>query len=57
LLFRNIFLKNNRVKLGDLGLAHSLESITSTFKAGGTPCYMAPEVITEKGYFLKSDLW
>ncbi|XP_052818939.1 serine/threonine-protein kinase Nek11-like isoform X4 [Mya arenaria] len=55
---RNIFLKNNRVKIGDFGISRILMGTTdlaSTFT--GTPYYMSPEVLKHEGYNSKSDVW
>ncbi|XP_060557287.1 serine/threonine-protein kinase Nek11-like isoform X3 [Ruditapes philippinarum] len=55
---RNIFLKKNRVKIGDFGISRILMGTTdlaSTFT--GTPYYMSPEVLKHEGYNSKSDVW
>lgn len=55
---RNIFLKNNFIKLGDLGISRILmgtSDIATTFT--GTPYYMSPEVLKHEGYKYKSDIW
>jgi len=55
----NIFLtKDNKVKIGDLGVAKILESLENfaTSKVG-TPYYLSPEVCEEKPYNDKSDIW
>ena len=45
-------------KLGDLGLGRSLSKETiKAFSRVGTPLYMSPEVINNKGYDFKSDNW
>uniref|UniRef100_UPI00398EB0D9 serine/threonine-protein kinase PLK2-like n=1 Tax=Pristiophorus japonicus TaxID=55135 RepID=UPI00398EB0D9 len=53
----NLFVnKNMEVKIGDFGLATKLEEQ----KRGvicGTPCYLAPEVISMKRHVYKSDIW
>ena len=42
----------------DLGTAKFLKSKTQrTFTTIGTPHYMAPEIISGKGYTLHVDLW
>ncbi|KAI0085015.1 kinase-like domain-containing protein [Irpex rosettiformis] len=55
----NVFLsQSNTVKLGDFGLSKALSS--STFFAQtyvGTPYYMSPELMQEKSYDSKSDIW
>jgi len=55
----NIFLtKDNKVKLGDLGVAKILESLENfaTSKVG-TPYYLSPEVCEDRPYNYKSDIW
>ncbi|XP_038069703.1 serine/threonine-protein kinase Nek11-like isoform X2 [Patiria miniata] len=55
---RNIFLKNNMIKIGDFGISRVLMGTTdmaSTFT--GTPYYMSPEVLKHEGYNSKSDIW
>lgn len=56
--YRNIFLKNNVVKIGDFGISRILMGTTdfaSTFV--GTPYFMSPEVLKHEGYNSKSDVW
>jgi len=55
----NIFLtKDNKIKLGDLGVAKILEDpenfVTSKV---GTPYYLSPEVCEDRPYNNKSDIW
>lgn len=55
----NIFLtKDNRIKLGDFGIATTL---TSTFEKArtiiGSPYYLSPEIIDNKPYNMKTDMW
>ncbi|GFN79182.1 serine/threonine-protein kinase nek11 [Plakobranchus ocellatus] len=55
---RNIFIRNNRMKIGDFGISRILMGTTdmaSTFT--GTPYYMSPEVLKHEGYNSKSDVW
>ena len=55
----NIFLtKENKVKIGDLGVAKILESLENfaTSKVG-TPYYLSPEVCEDRPYNNKSDIW
>ncbi|XP_055955396.1 serine/threonine-protein kinase Nek11-like isoform X1 [Patella vulgata] len=55
---RNIFLRKNKVKIGDFGISRILMSASdyaSTFT--GTPFYMSPEVLKHEGYNSKSDIW
>jgi len=54
----NIFLmKDERVRIGDLGVAKVLNqnSFANTFV--GTPYYLSPEICEEKPYNEKSDIW
>ena len=54
----NIFLmKDERVRIGDLGVAKILNqnSFANTFV--GTPYYLSPEICEEKPYNEKSDIW
>jgi non-specific serine/threonine protein kinase/NIMA (never in mitosis gene a)-related kinase len=55
---QNIFLKNERVKLGDFGIAKVLDG-TKDFANTciGTPYYMSPELFKNKPYSYKSDVW
>ncbi|XP_067102110.1 serine/threonine-protein kinase DCLK1b isoform X2 [Osmerus mordax] len=43
------------LKLGDFGLATLVEG--PLFNICGTPTYVAPEIIAEKGYGMKIDIW
>ncbi|KAJ3871710.1 kinase-like domain-containing protein [Lentinula edodes] len=53
-----IFLdENNSVKLGDFGLSKSLLQTNFANTYVGTPYYMSPEVMQEKAYDSKSDIW
>ncbi|CAM4939773.1 unnamed protein product [Rotaria socialis] len=55
---RNIFLKSNKVKIGDFGISRILVGtmdVATTFT--GTPYYMSPEVLKHDGYESKSDIW
>ena len=58
MIHRNIFLKNNVIKLGDFGISRILKGtsdLATTFT--GTPYYMSPEVLKHDGYNAKSDVW
>uniref|UniRef100_H2YAH1 non-specific serine/threonine protein kinase n=1 Tax=Ciona savignyi TaxID=51511 RepID=H2YAH1_CIOSA len=55
---RNIFLKNNQIKIGDFGISRILlgeSDKASTFV--GTPYYMSPEVLKHERYDEKCDIW
>ena len=55
---RNVFLRHNRIKIGDFGISRILmgtADMASTFV--GTPYYMSPEVLKHVGYNSKSDVW
>ena len=63
---RNLFLRNNHIVIGDLGVAVSLTSIKMSdhmLKIGGTLFYMAPEVIggytdqKDDNLKKKADIW
>ena len=55
----NIFLmKSGIVKLGDFGIAKGLQSTWEKAKTlVGTPYFLAPEIITNKPYDAKCDIW
>ena len=55
----NILLdQDQNIKMGDFGLAKELSSQSKLAKTNvGTPFYMAPEIINEKAYDEKSDIW
>ncbi|KAE9411493.1 kinase-like protein [Gymnopus androsaceus JB14] len=54
----NVFLdESNSVKLGDFGLSKALLQTNFANTYVGTPYYMSPEVMQEKAYDSKSDIW
>ncbi|KAF8812023.1 Pkinase-domain-containing protein [Phlegmacium glaucopus] len=54
----NVFLDaNNTVKLGDFGLSKALAQASFANTYVGTPYYMSPELMQEKAYDSKSDIW
>ena len=55
----NIFLTSNGiVKLGDFGIAKVLSNtVEKAVTIVGTPYYLSPEIINNKPYSFKSDLW
>jgi cGMP-dependent protein kinase len=56
-----ILINQGFLKLVDMGTAKILKNVigkeSRTFTIIGTPHYMAPEVITGKGYSFLVDLW
>ncbi|KAJ7876781.1 kinase-like domain-containing protein [Mycena leptocephala] len=54
----NVFLdESNTVKLGDFGLSKALAQTNFANTYVGTPYYMSPELMQEKAYDSKSDMW
>lgn len=49
--------KNPVLKIGDFGLAQLMPESESASKVKGSPLYMAPEILLEKKYDAKVDLW
>jgi NIMA (never in mitosis gene a)-related kinase len=48
----------NNIKVGDFGLAKELSSQSKMAQTNvGTPFYMAPEIINEKAYDERTDIW
>ncbi|XP_036049416.1 serine/threonine-protein kinase Nek11 [Onychomys torridus] len=55
---KNIFLKNNQLKIGDFGVSRLLMgSCELATTLAGTPYYMSPEALKHQGYDAKSDIW
>ena len=56
---QNIFLtKTGLVKLGDFGIAKNLNCTWQKAKTMiGTPYYLSPEIVNNKPYSFKSDIW
>lgn len=56
---QNIFLtKSGQIKLGDFGIARLLEATKDMAQTMvGTPYYLSPEIIQDKPYDYKSDVW
>jgi serine/threonine protein kinase len=53
-----VFLNENEIKLGDLGLARELDDIANDNRIAGTTIYMAPELVHGKeAYTAKIDIW
>jgi NIMA (never in mitosis gene a)-related kinase len=54
----NIFLtKDDKVRIGDLGVAKVLSQTDFARTFVGTPYYLSPEICEEKPYNEKSDVW
>ncbi|KAJ7504430.1 kinase-like domain-containing protein [Mycena galericulata] len=54
----NVFLDGSHaVKLGDFGLSKALTQATFANTYVGTPYYMSPEMMQERAYDSKSDIW
>ena len=54
----NILIKNNSLKLSDLGLSKMLNnSNDNNMTICGTPLFMCPESFTHDSYGLKADVW
>lgn len=51
----NIFIKDGVCKIGDFGFSKQVIQTTNTFL--GTPLTMAPEVLGQKDYDNRADLW
>lgn len=56
---QNIFLtKNGLVKMGDFGIAKCLDLTIDKVKTiVGTPYYLSPELLSNKPYSFKNDIW
>jgi len=56
---QNIFLMSNgHVKLGDFGIARVLDATKDYARTMvGTPYYLSPEIIEDRPYNFKSDIW
>ena len=53
----NLFLNDDlEVKVGDFGIATRVEGERS-FRVSGTPEYMAPEVLAQRGHSYEADIW
>ncbi|THU92848.1 kinase-like protein [Dendrothele bispora CBS 962.96] len=54
----NVFLdENHNVKLGDFGVSKALPEMNFTNTCVGTPYYMSPELLQERNYDFKTDIW
>ena len=51
-------MKNGMVKLGDFGIARILAHTKAQAKTMvGTPYYISPEIVDNKPYSFKTDIW
>ena len=55
----NILLNNNgQVKIADFGVSAQVsDSVSKRSSIVGTPCWMAPEILTQNDYDYKCDIW
>jgi mitosis inhibitor protein kinase SWE1 len=54
----NIFLEElERIKIGDVGMARDLKTMSMSFDNKGTPCYISPQIIDRKKINQKADIW
>ena len=53
----NILVKDGVIKISDFGFAKAFEKNELITTFCGSPLYMAPEIIKNKEYNLKSDIW
>lgn len=52
-----MFLHDDSVVIGDLGLGKRMEQVSVANTQVGTPLYFSPEVCREETYALSSDVW
>lgn len=50
-------MKDGTVKIGDLGVAKAMKGVNFAHTMVGTPYYLSPELVEEKAYDHKSDIW
>lgn len=53
----NVLLDGDCLKLADFGIAKVMHGKFAQTIVGGTPCYMAPELLYKEKYDTKSDIW
>lgn len=54
---QNILIHNDNVKISDFGFAKSFEKSELITTFCGSPLYMAPEILRDRKYSEKSDIW
>uniref|UniRef100_A0A7S4PBT7 non-specific serine/threonine protein kinase n=1 Tax=Guillardia theta TaxID=55529 RepID=A0A7S4PBT7_GUITH len=53
----NVLIDGDNLKLADFGIAKVMHGKFAQTIVGGTPCYMAPELLYKEKYDTKSDIW
>eukprot|EP00802_Teleaulax_amphioxeia_P004715 Tamp_04719.p1 GENE.Tamp_04719~~Tamp_04719.p1 ORF type:complete len:449 (-),score=97.82 Tamp_04719:1406-2752(-) len=53
----NVLVDGDTLKLADFGIAKVMHGKFAQTIVGGTPCYMAPELLYKEKYNTKSDIW
>lgn len=55
----NIMVYNNKIKIIDFGFSTKMKDAKKDFSYCGTPCYMAPEIISKRSNMVhsESDIW
>jgi len=57
LLFSNILIKNDVLKICDFGISKIIATISKITKGIGSPAYMSPELHDDQVYDFKADIW
>ena len=57
LLFSNILIKNNILKICDFGISKIIATISNMTMGIGTLPYMSPELHDDQEYDFKADIW
>jgi serine/threonine protein kinase len=57
LLFSNILIKDNILKICDFGISKIIATISKITNGVGTPAYMSPELYEDQEYGFKADVW
>lgn len=53
----NVLIDGDTLKLADFGIAKVMHAKFAQTIVGGTPCYMAPELLYKEKYDTTSDMW